>query len=70
MAQSVVLALLVLPLVLPLVLLALLELEELQPTVSSRPAATAAPAARACLARKIPSQTTVPGTGTEMPNLG
>src|ERR1700722_369218 len=39
----------------PLVLLplALLEPEELQPTVSSRLPATAAPAARACLARKI-----------------
>jgi hypothetical protein len=41
--------------------LAVLELEELQPTVSSRLLATAAAAAMACLARTIfPSQTTVP----------
>jgi hypothetical protein len=46
-----------LPLVLPL-----LELEELQPTVSSRLPATAAAAAIACLARKFPSQATVPVT--------
>jgi len=36
-----------------LLLLLLLEPEELQPTVSSRLPATAAPAAMACLARKI-----------------
>ena len=52
MAQLVVPALLVLPLVLVLVLL-LLELEELQPTVSSKLPVTAAAAAIACLARKI-----------------
>jgi hypothetical protein len=49
----------VLPLVLPL-----LEFEELQPTVSSRLPVTAATAAMACLARKMPSQTTVPAGGT------
>jgi hypothetical protein len=48
----------VLPLVLPL-----LEFEELQPTVSSRLPVTAAAAAMACRARKIPSRTTVPETG-------
>jgi hypothetical protein len=54
-----------------LVLLApLLLLEELQPTVSSRLPATAAPAAIACLARKIPSQPQSPWTGTKTPNLG
>jgi beta-phosphoglucomutase-like phosphatase (HAD superfamily) len=37
-----------------------LELEELQPTVNSRLPTTAALAVMACLARKIPSQTTVP----------
>ena len=64
MAQLVVLLLFV------LLLLALLELEELQPTVSSRLPTTAALAVMACLARKIPSQTTVPGAGTKMPDLG
>ena len=49
MAQLVVLALLVLP----LVLLLLLELEELQPTVSSKLPVTAALAVMAYLARKI-----------------
>src|ERR1700744_2479546 len=53
------------PLALPL-----LEFEELQPTVSSRLPVTAAAAAMACLARKIPSQTTVPArAGTKMPIL-
>jgi hypothetical protein len=47
-----------LPLVLPLP-----EPEELQPTVSSRLPATAAAAAIACLARKFPSQATVPANG-------
>jgi hypothetical protein len=47
--------------VVPLLLL-LLELEE-HAAVSSRPEATAATAAIACLARKIPSQTTVPRWG-------
>jgi hypothetical protein len=42
------------------VVLLLLELEE-HAAVSSRPEATAATAAIACLARKVPSQTTVPG---------
>ena len=64
MAQLVVL----LPFV--LLLLVLLELEELQPTVSSRLPTTAALAVMACLARKFPSQTTVPGAGTKMPDLG
>jgi len=50
------------------VLLLLLELEE-HAAVSSRPEATAATAAIACLARKIPSQTTVPGWDS-MPELG
>ena len=57
--------LLELPLVLPL-----LELEELQPTVSSRLPATAAAAAIACLARKFPSQATVPAGGDQDANLG
>jgi hypothetical protein len=68
-AQLVVLVVLLL-LVLLLLVLLLLELEELQPTVSSRLPTTAALAAMACLARKIPSQTTVPGAGTKMPDLG
>ncbi len=55
----------VLPLVLPL-----LEFEELQPTVSSRLPVTAAAAAMACLARKIPSQTTVPAGGDQDADLG
>ena len=74
MAQLVVLLVLLLLVLLLLVLLLLalllLELEELQPTVSSRLPTTAALAAMACLARKIPSQTTVPGAGTKMPDLG
>jgi len=45
------------------VLLLLLELEE-HAAVTSRLAATAAIAGIACLARKIPSQTTVPRMGT------
>jgi hypothetical protein len=63
-AQLVPLALLLLLLL--LLVLPLLELEELQPTVSSRLPATAAAAAMACLARTIPSQSTVPRAGTEM----
>ncbi len=55
----------VLPLVLPL-----LEFEELQPTVSSRLPVTAAAAAMACLARKMPSQTTVPAGGDHHSDLG
>jgi hypothetical protein len=57
---------------LPVVLLALplLEFEELQPTVSSRLPVTAAAAAMACLARKIPSQTTVPASGDQDADLG
>ena len=66
-AQFVVLPVLLL-LVLLLLALLLLELEEPQPMVSSRPAATAAPAARACLARKISLPNHSPqGAGTEMP---
>jgi hypothetical protein len=42
------------------VVLLLLELEE-HAAVSSRPEATAATAAIACLARKVPSQNMVPG---------
>jgi hypothetical protein len=57
---------------LPVVLLALplLEFEELQPTVSSRLPVTAAAAAMACLARKIPSQTTAPAGGDHDADLG
>ena len=55
----------VVPLALPL-----LEFEELQPTVSSRLPVTAAAAAMACLARKIPSQTTVPAGGDQDADLG
>ena len=57
--------LLELPLVLPP-----LEFEELQPTVSSRLPATAAAAAIACLARKFPSQATVPAHGDQDADLG
>ena len=57
--------------VLLLSLALLLEPEELQPTVSSRLPATAAPAARACLARKISLPNHSPrGSGIKMPNLG
>jgi hypothetical protein len=45
-------------------LLLLLELEE-HAAVTSRLAATAAIAGIACLERKIPSQTTVPGWGPD-----
>ena len=63
-AEVAVAQLVALPL-LVLVLLLLLELEELQPTVSSRLPVTAAAAAIACLARKIslPNHSPrVPGT--------
>jgi hypothetical protein len=46
-----------------------LEPEELQPTVSSRLPATAAPAAMACLARKITLPNQSP-EGLETPDLG
>jgi hypothetical protein len=50
--------------------LPLLELEELQPTVSSRLPATAAAAAIACLALKIfPPKPQSPQAGTKMPIL-
>jgi len=49
-------------LVLPLLLL---ELDELQAAVSSRPLATAAVAAMACLARTIPSQAQSQGPGIQ-----
>ena len=62
------LKLLLLLLVLVVLLLLLLELEE-HAAVSSRPEATAATAAIACLARKIPSQTRVPGWDS-IPELG
>jgi hypothetical protein len=55
----------VVPLALPL-----LEFEELQPTVSSRLPVTAAAAAMACLARKIPSRNTVPANGNQDADLG
>jgi hypothetical protein len=64
------LVLLVLLPVLLLVLPPLLELEEPQPTVSSRLPATAALAAIACLARKISLPNHSPGAGTKTPNLG
>jgi hypothetical protein len=59
-AQLVPLLLLLLP---PLLLL--LELDELQAAVSSRPLATAAVAAMACLARTIPSQAQSQGPGIQ-----
>jgi uncharacterized membrane protein YhhN len=69
-AQLVVLLVLLL-LVLLLLALLLLELEELQPTVSSRLPITAALAAMACLARKISLPNHSPrGPGTKMPDLG
>ena len=46
------------------------EFEELQPTVSSRLPVTAAAAAMACLARNMPSQTTVPAGGDQDADLG
>jgi hypothetical protein len=49
-----------LPLVVPPLLLLLVVLEELQAAVSSRLPTTAVLAAITCLARTIPSQTTVP----------
>jgi len=58
------------PLLVLLPVALLLELEELQPTVSSKLPATAAAAAMACLARKIPSQTTVPADGDQDADLG
>jgi len=59
------------PLLLVLVLLLLLELEELQPTVSSRLPITAALAAIACLARKISLPNHSPlGRGPRRLNLG
>jgi len=62
-----VLLLLVLLLLLPL----LLELDELQAAVSTRPLATAALAASTCLARTISLPSTVPGNpGNNKPNLG
>ena len=58
------------PLLVLLPVALLLELEELQPTVSSRLPVTAAAAAMACLARTIPSQTTVPAGGDQDADLG
>jgi hypothetical protein len=66
-AQLVALPVLVLVLVL---LPPLLLPEELQPTVSSRLPATAAPAAIACLARKISLPNHSPRAGTKTSNLG
>jgi hypothetical protein len=69
-AAEVAVAQLVLLLVLVLVvLLLLLELDE-HAAVRSRPEATAAVTAIACLARKVPSQTMVPGVETKTPELG
>jgi hypothetical protein len=58
------------PLLVLLPVALLLELEELQPTVSSKLPVTAAAAAMASLARKIPSQTTVPADGGQDADLG
>jgi hypothetical protein len=58
------------PLLVLLPVALLLELEELQPTVSSRLPVTAATAAMACLARTIPSQTTVPAREDHDADLG
>jgi hypothetical protein len=60
------LVLLVLLLVLPL----LLELDELQAAVSTRPLATAALAASTCLARTIPPKHSPRNPGFQKPNLG
>jgi len=60
-AQLVVLVLLVV--LLPL----LLELDELQAAVSTKPLATAALTASTCLARTIPSQTQSPDRGHKKP---
>jgi len=65
-AELTVAQLVVLALPLPLLLaLPLLELDELQAAVSTRPLATAALAAITCLARTIPSQAQSPGTGIQ-----
>jgi len=62
-AQLVVLVLLVV--LLPL----LLELDELQAAVSTKPLATAALTASTCLARTIPSQTQSPDRGHKKPKI-
>jgi hypothetical protein len=56
--------LLVLPL---LVVVVLLEFDELQAAVSTKPLATAALTASTCLARTIPSQTQSPHRGHKKP---
>jgi hypothetical protein len=66
-AEDSVAQLTLLVLLVEVVLLLLLELEE-HAAVTNRLAATAAIAGIACLARKIPSQTTVPG-GTRCRSL-
>jgi hypothetical protein len=53
------------PLLVLLLVLPLLELEELQPTVSSRLPTTAALAAMACLARKISLPNHSPRSGDQ-----
>jgi hypothetical protein len=62
-AQLVVLVLLLVV----LLLLPLLELDELQAAVSTKPLATAALTASRCLARTIPSQTQSPDRGHKKP---
>jgi hypothetical protein len=54
----------------PLLVLPLAEPEEPQPTVSSRLPATAAPAAMACLARKVSLPNHKPRGGTQESDLG
>jgi hypothetical protein len=61
---------LVLLLVLLLVLPLLLELDELQAAVSTRPLATAALATSTCLARTIPPKHSPRNPGFQKPNLG
>jgi len=70
-ADVVVAQLVVLLLLLVLPLLLLLELDELQAAVSTRPLATAALTASTCLARTISLPSTVPRIGgTRSQNLG
>jgi len=70
-AEVTVAQLVLLPVLVLLVLPLLLELDELQAAVSTRPLATAALAASTCLARTISLPSTVPGNpGNNKPNLG
>ncbi|HLN69352.1 MAG TPA: hypothetical protein VK280_19045 [Streptosporangiaceae bacterium] len=66
-AEVAVAQLVVLVLLLVVLLPLLLELDELQAAVSTKPLATAALTASRCLARTIPSQTQSPDRGHKKP---